>query len=205
MRGEGGLLYGLMKVLVTVAVKIMFDVRVIGADNVPETGPVVLCSNHTSWWDPPLIACVIKRPVHFMAKKELFQNQFVAKVLYRVNAFPVNRSRADVGAIKQALRVLNDGNVLGVFPEGTRAKSSNGPSEMHAGAALLSLKADAPVVPVAIRGDYGFRSKVLVSVGEPFGLEAGNGRLSRDVQEGTKVIAQAISDLWNAPDPEEVA
>ncbi len=199
------MVYRLIKWFAAIALRIMFVVDVEGLHNVPSTGSVVLCSNHTSWWDPPLVARINSRPIHFMAKKEMFENRLVARLLRNANAFPVDRQKADVGAIKQALRVLRDGNVLGIFPEGTRTSSLTGPSDMHAGAAMLALKADAPVVPLAIRGDYVFRGRIKVVVGKPFVLPKGNGRLSEDVQKGTQAIGRAIATLWEAAGKEEVA
>ncbi len=117
------MLYSIGRQIARVGMKLLFDVRVEGIENIPSQGPLVVCANHISWWDPVLLAWVMPWPVHFMAKKELFNNGLMAFLLTKLHAFPVNRGKADVGAIRTGLSVLEAGQVVGVFPEGTRQKT----------------------------------------------------------------------------------
>jgi 1-acyl-sn-glycerol-3-phosphate acyltransferase len=192
------MLYMVVKCILGAMAHVLFRVTIRGASNVPAEGPVVLCANHIAWWDPVLVAFALKRPVHFMAKKELFRYPVLSYLFRRIHAFPVNRGKPDLGAVKAALTVLKEGHVLGIFPEGTRQKDKECLGEMHAGAALFALKSGAPVVPAAIRGTYKFGKPVVLVFGESLTLEAGTGRTSADMGEGARAIEVAISRLWES-------
>jgi 1-acyl-sn-glycerol-3-phosphate acyltransferase len=189
-------LYRIGRWLARVAMKLLFNISVEGLENIPAQGPLVVCANHISGWDPLLLAWIMPWPVHFMTKKELFSNGFLAFLLTRLHAFPVNREKADVGALRTGLSVLSAGQVVGIFPEGTRQKTPDALGPGHGGAALLAIKTGARVLPVAIRGRYGFRGVIKVACGAAFELEAGTGRLATDVQEGSLQVMEAIRDLW---------
>lgn len=143
----------------------------IGAENVPRTGPVVLAANHFSWWDPPAMGCAVRRPVSFMAKEELFRFRPIAWVLLAVHAVPIKRGKADVANLKRMLEALERGQVLGMFPEGTRQKTAE-LGDPQPGVAWLAHKASAPVVPMAIIGPYRFRQPVTVRIGTPIDVRA---------------------------------
>jgi len=144
------------------------------------------------------MAIAVKRPVYFMAKKELFRYPFLAYLFRKLNAFPVNRGKPDLGAVKAALGVLQQGNILGIFPEGTRQKNKEQLGEMHAGAALFALKTGAPVVPAAIRGTYRIGRPVVLVFGESIRLEPRTGKTSVDMEAGARVIESAIFRLWES-------
>jgi 1-acyl-sn-glycerol-3-phosphate acyltransferase len=200
LRGDVGLLYRFLRFVFVVVIKLMFNVKVRGMSGLPKDGPFVICSNHTSWWDPVLLAALCPREIHFIAKKELFRFPVFGLLLRRVHAFPVDRKKADVRAVREALSRLGAGKVLGIFPEGTRNKGEAVTlGTMHGGAALFAIKSKVPVLPVAIRGEYRFRKPLLVSVGNPMDLTPNTGRLSTDIDEGSKQIAQAISGLYHDP------
>ncbi|HHW17986.1 MAG TPA: 1-acyl-sn-glycerol-3-phosphate acyltransferase [Firmicutes bacterium] len=197
--------YRFARCLFTLIIKILFKVEVEGLSNLPKEGPVVVCANHISWWDPPLVACLLDRPLHFMAKKELFGYPVFGWILRKLYAFPVNRNKVDISAIKEGLNVLKNGEVVGIFPEGTRQKNRDRLGEIHPGAALLALKSGAPLFPVAIRGSYGFRKTIRVACGDPFYLKAGTGQLSSDLKRGAEDIMSAIRTLWERLAPDEAA
>lgn len=124
--------------------------RVEGAENIPETGALIVASNHKSYWDPPLVGISFRhRLVHFMAKSELFANPVFGWVIRRLGAFPVHRGRVDRQSIKTALTVLRQGEVLGIFPEGTRIRRE-GLGRFHSGMASMALLSGTPVLPVAV-------------------------------------------------------
>lgn len=133
-------------------VPILFRTRILGVENIP-AGGALLAGNHVSYLDPILMWCTSPRPVHFMAKKELWENKVIATVLPRFWGFPVSRGEPDRTAITTATDLLKAGELVGVFPEGGR--SEDGGEELRAaqgGAAFIALRADAPVVPVAFVG-----------------------------------------------------
>lgn len=143
----------------------LWDVK--GRENLPAEGPFIICSNHISWWDPPLVGCLVtKVPVYFMAKEELFRIPVFGWILKRIHAFPVKRESADRRAIKTALETLKNGRVLGIFPEGTRSRTDE-LLPPQAGVGLIALKSEAPIVPVAIQGRYRLFRPVRVRIGKP--------------------------------------
>ncbi|MEA1961952.1 MAG: lysophospholipid acyltransferase family protein [Bacillota bacterium] len=142
-----------------------------GIENLPAEGPVIIAANHVSNWDPIVVGLMINRPVHFMGKAELFNNQLLGTLLLKLNAFPVKRGAADRKAIRTALERLQQGNVLGIFPEGARNKTGED-LKPQLGVAMLALKSGAPIVPVACVGTdcrfpFGWFRPLRVIVGEP--------------------------------------
>jgi 1-acyl-sn-glycerol-3-phosphate acyltransferase len=198
-------LYELGRRIARIAMKLLFSISVEGIENIPDQGPLVVCANHISWWDPVLLAWIMPWPVHFMAKKELFCNGLMTYLLTKLHAFPVNREKADVGAIRTGLAVLKAGEVVGIFPEGTRQKTPDKLGPGHGGAALLAIRTGAHVLPVAIRGRYGLRSVIRVACGTPFEVTGGTGKLATDVQEGSLQVMEAIRDLWETLAPDRPA
>ncbi len=173
-------------------------------DKVPDHGPVILCSNHISWWDPVILGCLLKRPIRFMAKKELFSYPVFGTLLRWLGAFPVDRGRAHVGAIREGLKVLDAGEVLGIFPEGTRQRDRTRLGVPHPGAALLALKTDAPIVPVAIRTSPSEKKRVRVLFGEPFKLEHNqDAKMTEEMKGASQEIMTAIRELWIEAKPGE--
>lgn len=128
-----------------------FRLHMTGMSNVPRTGPAVLVSNHQSWLDPWLLAVKLPRIVAFMAKAEWFTQPAANHVLREIGVFPVQRGEADARAIKLALQVLREGELLGMFPEGTRSPSGE-LQLMRAGAVRIAEKMDVPIVPACVVG-----------------------------------------------------
>lgn len=126
-----------------------YSVQVLGADNLPPTGGVILSANHVGIIDGPLLAVFAPRPVHALTKNEMFAGR-LGSFLRRAGQIPLDRYGADPGAVRTSLRVIRDGGVVGIFPEGTR--SSGRLDRFHHGAAYLALVTGAPVVPVMLLG-----------------------------------------------------
>ncbi|HET7616304.1 MAG TPA: lysophospholipid acyltransferase family protein [Bacillales bacterium] len=146
--------------------KLVHRIEVIGAEKVPKEGGILLCSNHINNLDPPLLGAVCPRDVHFMAKAELFNVPVLKSLLPRIHAFPVKRGAGDRQALRAGLKVLESGNVMGVFPEGTRSKDGK-VGKAFSGAGFFALRSSANVVPCAILGSYRPFQKVTVVFGEP--------------------------------------
>ncbi len=129
----------------------LFGLRVTGAERVPRKGGVIIACNHISELDPPVLGCAVPRTVAFMAKMELFGKRFSAYFLEKLNTFPVNRSGVDTGAIRLALDLLNRGEAVVIFPEGTRSRDGR-LLPVKAGVGLVAASAGVPVLPAFIWG-----------------------------------------------------
>ena len=141
--------YKALRGLFKFAVNLMFRVKCAGVENIPTDGPFVLCSNHTSMLDIPLLIALCPRQICFMAKKELFKIPVLSSVFKKMGAFPVDRGARDIAAIRNALGVVKAGNVLGIFPEGKRYRS--GPMrEVKTGTSFIIAKTGADMIPVSI-------------------------------------------------------
>jgi len=180
--------------------------EVLGAHHIPPEGGLVLASNHVSYWDPVIVCCAFPktRQVHFMAKAELFEIPLLGLFMKKVGAFPVRRGGADRSAIRTALQHLQSGQVVGIFPEGTRNKSE-GMLEPHLGAAMLALRTGSPVLPAAVIGSRGFLGKVKIIFGPPlrFSPEDAAGKPKRagrsDLTEISRLIMERVGDLMTIP------
>lgn len=150
------MLYFLGRWVTGLWIRLLHGYRVQGGENIPAHGGMILVSNHVSNWDPFVLGNVTTRKVHYMAKKELFRFKPLAILLRAWGAFPVNRGGADRDALEMALRLLKEGKIVGIFVEGGRNKS-NGASMLtpQPGAAMLALKANVPIIPVALKGTSG--------------------------------------------------
>lgn len=147
---------------------LFFKVKYTGVENIPQEGGFILASNHIHAIDPMMVGLGIpKRQLHFMAKKELFDNAFVAWAFTTVNGFPIARGGADSTAFKYAVRIPSEGYILGIFPEGTRSKTGV-PGKPKRGVAAIAAEAKCGVLPVAIFNDEGIkkRTKYTVRYGE---------------------------------------
>lgn len=148
--------------------------QVIGQENLPAEGPVIIASNHVSMWDPVIVGCAFSRQVFFMAKDVLFQKPLLKQIFQGLGAFPVQRGKGDISAIKKSLRVLKEGKVLGIFPEGTRSQSGD-IQEVMAGVGLIMEKSKAPVIPVKVYGSKGLlrqkRGTIGIIIGKPIDIQ----------------------------------
>lgn len=148
-----------------------FAGRIIGSRLSIPVGSYVVMSNHINLLDCVTMAIAVQgRELHFMGKAELFRSKLLGRVLHFVHAFPVQRGQVDMAAMRTSLRVLRDGEVLGIFPEGTRSKTGE-MLPLQTGTAVLALKSDAPIIPMYITGKYRFLGRVRVTVGRPIAIE----------------------------------
>ncbi|HEU5434471.1 MAG TPA: lysophospholipid acyltransferase family protein [Thermomicrobiales bacterium] len=184
--------------------------RIVGLEHVPGDGPLLVASNHLHNADPLLLGLAMPRPIHFMAKRELYANPIGGWMLRRAGAFPVDRGRADRSAILTAEDRLRRGFAVGLFPEGTRSKTG-WLQAAHAGAGLIALRSGAPILPVAITGterlpfnglkrrsDQGCPRtpiRVVIRFGQPFTLEARTEGRRLTSAEATDEIMAAIGRL----------
>ena len=139
-----------------------------GEENIRKEGAVLIAPNHISAWDPPLTGSMMKRPLHFMAKQELFNVFVLGFLIKRTNAFPVKRDSHDMSAMRNAFSLLENGNALLMFPEGTRSKDGK-PAKARAGVGMAACHAQVPVIPVKIENTNNFfkLKKVRIKYGKP--------------------------------------
>lgn len=131
--------------------KVAFRLHVEGEEFIPHTGPAILAANHVSFIDPIIIEIAVRRPIHFMAKKELFHFRVFGWLLRQFGAFPVNRHRINMQAFKQTVYLLKAGEIVTIFPEGTRGDGDE-LRPAKPGIGLIAARTDAPVVPVLHQG-----------------------------------------------------
>jgi 1-acyl-sn-glycerol-3-phosphate acyltransferase len=144
-------IYTLAWIVVRPLLALLIGLRVRGARNLPRRGPVIMVSNHLHNFDPIVLNASLPRPVYYMAKRELFEHPLLGRVVRSLGAFPVNRGTVDRAALRQAQALLDEGLVVGLFPEGTRSLTGTlGPSQP--GVALVALQSGAPLLPVAVTG-----------------------------------------------------
>lgn len=162
--------YAVIKVIAMIVFAPFMPRKVIGRENIPAEGGFVLAMNHRSNLDVIAGGLSCPRQLHFMAKKELFKNRLLGWLFKKLNAFPLDRKGNDLKAIKTALSLLKSGEVLGIFPEGTRVRRGEN-VDAKAGVSMLALRARVPVVPGVIVGEYKLFHRVYVIFGKPVSLE----------------------------------
>lgn len=189
-------LYPIAKNLVKIYMHLMFKIDIQGEEHMPKEDGFVLCSNHMSNYDPLTVAAFIPREVRFIAKKELFHKRMMAKLLFSLGAFPVDRETTDMKAFKTAIKLLKNNEVLGIFAEGTRVKEGEAKAA-KAGVAMFAFKAGVPIVPVAVSSTYRFRSTVHIRYGEPISLEEYQGqKLTTELMEEiTEKVMEKIREM----------
>lgn len=179
------IVYGILKPI--------YRVEAIGKENIPKEGGVLLCTNHIHNFDPPIVGMMAPRPISFMAKEELFNVPVLGKILPHVNAFPVKRGMSDREALRTGLKVLKEGKVLGLFPEGTRSKTGELGKGL-AGAGFFALRTDADVIPCAIIGPYKAFSRLKIVYGKPIDMKTLRENKA-SAEETTEAIMEEIRKL----------
>jgi glycerol-3-phosphate dehydrogenase (NAD(P)+) len=161
-RGVQPVVYWVARAILVPAIRLWFRLGRIGHENVPKQGPVLLVSNHRSFLDPFVVACCVRRPLYFVAKQELFANRLQGWLLGALGAFPIRRGESDEEAMATARELLERGEAVVIFPEGTRIRTG-ALGAPRRGAGRLALETAAPVVPVAVAGtEDARRARVLI-------------------------------------------
>ncbi|WP_347860464.1 lysophospholipid acyltransferase family protein [Salimicrobium sp. PL1-032A] len=186
-------LYKFARSVVAAALYPLYRIDVKGKSNIPKNGPVIICSNHISNLDPPVVGITSPRTIHFMAKEELFQKRGIGALLRNIHAFPIKRGMRDRNALRNGLDILKQGEVLGLFPEGSRQKTGE-IGEGLTGAGFFALRSQAVVVPCAIIGPYKLGKRLKVAYGTPIDLtEFRENKVS--AKEVTDHIMESIRQL----------
>jgi glycerol-3-phosphate dehydrogenase (NAD(P)+) len=194
-RGVNPVLYWILRAVLVPFFLIYFRLNRIGREHLPRSGPLLLASNHRSFLDPFVIGAMQRRPVYYLAKRELFEKRWQAWVLNSLGAFPVDRGTGDRGAMDTARAILERGDCVVIFPEGTRIRT--GPlSDPRRGIGRLALETGAPVVPVAVIGSDAVRRgwrirprKVRLRAGRPLRFPT--------VERCSPVLAAGVTErIW---------
>jgi glycerol-3-phosphate dehydrogenase (NAD(P)+) len=175
-RGVNPILYGLVRLILVPFFRVYFRLERIGSDHLPQTGPLLLAANHRSFLDPFVIGALARRPVYYVAKRELFERRWQAWVLNSLGAFPIDRGASDQDAMATARAILRRGDCVVIFPEGTRVRSGTLGSPRR-GIGRLALESGVHVIPVAVIGTEEVRRgwrirprKVRIRCGSPLGF-----------------------------------
>jgi len=177
-----------------------FRGKIYGVENVPQSDPLVVVSNHASYFDPPIVSNCVRRPVAYMAKQELFEIPVLAQAIKLYGAYPVSRGSADRNAIRAALECLENGWAVGVFLQGTRTPDGK-ITDPKKGAALLAAKAQAPILPVSLWGTEGILKDSSIPHPVPLTIRIGQvidppSSTNKDELEAvTEKCAQVINEM----------
>jgi len=184
-------------VLITIAflpLTIFFPTIVRGRKNLKK-GKAIFTANHRSNMDPIMVYLKANRKMHFVAKKELFKNKFLAWLLNGLGCIKIDRQGTDINATKQVLKTLKDNKTVGIFPQGTRSQSED--MEIKSGVCMFAIKSKAPIVPIYIKRKPMFLVPNVIYVGEPFELDKFyDQRLTKEVlDEATAIVEQKYDEL----------
>jgi 1-acyl-sn-glycerol-3-phosphate acyltransferase len=182
----------------------LWPLKIEGAENIPKEGAAIIVCNHLSMIDPFVVGYGARRTVNFMGKQELFKVPFVGLWLRKLGAFPVDRSRRDPASLRTALTVLKSGQILGMFPEGTRSATGE-MMELRTGAARLAARTTTPIIPAAVfntnhalpPGKFIRPARIRVRYGAPFELAELYGRNDKgeEMEHALLLIKEHIEKL----------
>lgn len=189
------IVYWLARAVLQPFFHLYFRLSRVGREHIPADGPVIFAANHRSFLDPFVIGTMMRRPIYYVAKKELFQNRLQGWFLNALGAFPVDRGNADQDMVDTAKAILARGDCVLIFPEGTRVRPGP-PGTAKRGVGRLALETGVPVVPIAVIGTTDIRRgwrirprKVRIRAGRPLTFPT--------VQAPSRELAQAVTDrLW---------
>lgn len=190
------MLYYLLKIIGGPVFYLLFFPKIIGKRHTRIKGKGIVICNHKSYWDPLFITVIYRRQIYWMGKIELFKNKLIRAFFLAVKAFPVRRGEGDLPAIRHAFRLLRDGKLFGIFPEGTRVKTGE-LRRFEPGTAMIALKNDAPVIPMYIKGDYKLFRRMKMVIGEPVHLSDYVGKKTdpQTVTAATEFLENKLKDL----------
>lgn len=195
-------LYNFVCGFVGIVLRILFRIKINGLENIPtDDRRFIVCSNHKSNLDPPLIAYALPIQVAFMAKEELFKFRPFGALISKLGAFPIKRGKSDFAALRNSIEKVKKGKHIMIFPEGGRSHN-NRLRKGKMGASMISVKASADILPIGIEGEYKLFRKINVNIGKIIDLSeyAGSKLNSSQLQHITDtIIMPKISELSNVP------
>jgi 1-acyl-sn-glycerol-3-phosphate acyltransferase len=201
-RGVNPFVYWPIRVVFKAFFHVYFRVERIGRQHMPQSGPLIIASNHRSFLDPFILGVMVRRPLYYVAKEELFNRRWQAWVLNSLGAFPVRRGAGDAEAMSTARQILERGDCVVIFPEGTRVRP--GPlGAPRRGVGRLALETGARVVPVALIGTEDVRRgwrirprKVRIRAGRPLSFPSTPEPTPRAAAAVTERVWACVSRQW---------
>lgn len=183
-------IYRILRPIIKGLFIVLYRPNIIGKENIPKEGRVVVCGNHTHNWDSPLLMCSTKRTIHFLAKDELFKG--IGKYFFKSMAcIPVNRRQKDHNALESAIKVLEEDKLIGIFPEGTFNKTNDIVMPFKFGAVSMASKTNSTIVPFSITGKYKLfkKNSVTICFGKPYKIN------TDDLAKANEELMEKVSKL----------
>lgn len=171
--------------------RLLYKTEIEGDVSLSSVTGCIVYANHTCLLDPVVMGGFTVRQIRFMAKGELYKNKLFKYILLRLGTVPVKRGKADLNAVKTSLRLLKNGEILGMFPEGTRNKSGV-PMDAEPGLSMIAIRAKVPVIPMAISSNYRILSRIKLIIGKPVYLEQFYGK--KLTMEDHRQISNGLMD-----------
>jgi 1-acyl-sn-glycerol-3-phosphate acyltransferase len=182
---------GFVYALTNIIFALFFKVEIVNANKVPLKGPALFCANHNTMLDMFFLGYKLKRWINWMAKEELFKNPITSFIFKSLGAFPVKRGTGDVGSIKIAYKLLQEGNIVGIFPHGKRIDPAKiDTAKIKPGAAMIAVNAGVPIIPAYIQGSYRIFGKMKIIYGDPFSIE-----IKKDEKYSREELAEISKDI----------
>ncbi|MBW7996233.1 MAG: 1-acyl-sn-glycerol-3-phosphate acyltransferase [Candidatus Glassbacteria bacterium] len=205
------IIYSFSKWLVRVVFRLAFGYRYEGRGNIPSAGPLIIASNHCSYFDPPTVGAAVSRPIYFMAKTELFANPFYGGLIRYFHSVPVRRGGMDWKAMENLKRILKEDGVLIMFPQGTRRAEGAELGKPKFGVGMLAQETQATIIPTFMVGTGRLKDAFLrrrpmrVYYGEPIGPEdyAAFEEGPRGQLQIAELVMDRIAELARSHYPEE--
>lgn len=183
----------IIKVFLLILMRITYRIKIIGKENIPATGKYILCGNHIHALDSVAIVLTNKRQIRFVAKEELYKSAILRFLAKTFDIIKIKRDSADTEAIKEILKGLKKGDIIALFPEGTR-NGMKKHKEFKTGAAYIALKTDTEVIPVGVKGTFKPFSKITLHYGKPMNFSKyQNQKNDKEIHE--KVTQEIMSEV----------
>lgn len=175
---------------------IVYRIKIIGKENIPATGKYLLCGNHIHALDAVTVVITAKRQIRFVAKEELYENAILRFLAKTFDIIKIKRDSVDMEAIKEILKGLKNGDIIGIYPEGTR-NGMEKQKDFKTGAAYIALKTDTEVIPVGINGTFKPFTKITLNYGKPMNFSKYKEKKNdHEIQEKvTKEIMERVVEL----------
>jgi len=201
--------YKVIRFIGYVLTLLFWPIKTKGENNLIKESSLILAANHVSYLDPIVLGVAVRRQIHFIAKKEVFNIPILGFIIRSLGAIPVDRKKANPVSIKKSFLVLKKGNILGIFPEG--ARSMNGELlEFNIGLIKIALKTKSPIIPVGINGTFSIyppkakfpsffkRENIYINFGEPIYLDNTRAKDIKYQKESLLLIKEKIKELANS-------
>lgn len=190
-------MYRFLWFITWIFIRILYPTKVVGRKNIVKGGAILIC-NHLSNVDPFLIISYNTRRIYSLGKKELFNTKFKAWFFKSVGVISVDRGNPDIKAIKTALKVLNKGKLLSIFPEGTRNKVNENLQEIKGGCCMLAIKTKLPIIPINIQKKARVFRRNKIIIGKPFELTEFYGQKlsSQILDDAGKIVQEKLMEMY---------